>query len=87
MARIFSISFFLEGSMHHAMISVRTTPFHTEYTISMLDAELTSQLLSDRIVSSAPGQFVFQNIPHGSYTRLMHELIRVVADYAYSEQQ
>lgn len=86
MARIFSINFFLEGSMHHAMVSVRTTPFHTEYTVSMLDAELTAQLLSDRIVSSAPGQFVFQNIPQSSYTRLMHEIIKVVSDYAYTEQ-
>jgi hypothetical protein len=86
MARIFSINFFLEGSTHNAMISVRTTPFHTEYTVSMLDADLSSQLLSDRIVSSAPGQFVFQNVPLNNYTRLMHELIRVVSDHAYSEQ-
>lgn len=86
MARIFSISFFLEGATHHAMISVRTTPFHTEYAISMLDPKLATQLLSDRIVSSAPGQFVFQNVPLHNYTRLMHELIKSVSDYAYSEQ-
>lgn len=86
MARIFSIEFSLDGSTHHAMISVRTTPFYTEYTVSMLDADLSAHLLSDRIVSSAPGQFVFQNVPLNNYTRLMHELIKVVADYAYSEQ-
>ena len=86
MARIFSIDFFLEGSTHHAMVSVRTTPFHTEYTISMLEPELITHLLSDRIVSSAPGQFVFMNVPLSSYTRLMHELIRAVSDYSYSEQ-
>jgi hypothetical protein len=85
MARIFSIDFFLEGNTHHAMISVRTTPFHTEYTVSMLEPKLAAQLLSDRIVSSAPGQFNFQNVPLNNYTRLMHELVRAVSDHAYSQ--
>jgi hypothetical protein len=35
MARIFSIRFAHEGREHHAMISVRQTPFFAEYAVSM----------------------------------------------------
>lgn len=81
MARIFSIQFDYEGIVHTAMVSVRDTPFFTEYSISMLDDDLMQQLPGAKIVSSAPNQFTFLNIPAQDQSPLMECIIHAVSQH------
>ncbi len=86
MARIFSIQFFYRGSLHNAMISVRETPFHTEYKIAMPDDLLKSELSSDKVVSTAQGHFVFANVLLQNYSGLMKEIIKAISGHVLSLQ-
>ncbi len=91
MARIFSIQFFYKDSLHNALISVRETPFHTEYKISMPDGLpnndlLTSELPSDKVISTAQGHFVFANVLLQNYTGLMKEIITAISGHVHSLQ-
>jgi hypothetical protein len=81
MARIFSIQFDHEGIMHTAMVSVRTTPFFTEYSINMLDDALMQQLPGNKIVSTNPNQFTFLNTPVNDQTPLMESIIHAVSSH------
>lgn len=79
MARIFSIQFDYEGVVHTAMVSVRTTPFFTEYSINMLDEELMQQLPGNKIVSTAPNQLTFLNTSPREVSPLMECIINAVS--------
>jgi hypothetical protein len=81
MARIFSIQFDYEGMVHTAMVTVRTTPFFTEYGISMLDDELMQQLPGNKIVSATPNQLAFMNTSVKEVTPLMECILSAVANH------
>ncbi len=78
MARIFSISFSFTGSEQHGLVSVQKTPFFTEYHVSLHD-DVKELLLSEKILSSAPGHFVFLHTPKEAYTPFMKEVIKAIA--------
>jgi len=86
MARIFSIEFPYNDAVYHAMITVRQTAFHTEYKISLQDQQLTRFLLSDKIVSPSPGDFIFANFSVAEYTDLMKQILSAVANHVHSFQ-
>ena len=81
MARIFSIHFDHEGMTHTAMVSVRTTPFYTEYSISMLDEELLQQLPGHKIVSTTPNQLTFLNTKAEDQSPLMVTILSAVSHH------
>jgi hypothetical protein len=81
MARLFSINFYYKGTMHNAMVTVRTTPFFTEYQLSMLDEEVLNQLPDNRILSSSPAHFVFASQNSNASKDLMNEMIQSIADH------
>jgi len=80
MARIFSIYFSYNDTMHNAMVSVRTTPFFTEYTLNF-DNALMGQLPGNKIISTDTGQFIFQHTAAQDATPLMKEIIRAVSEH------
>jgi hypothetical protein len=79
MARIFSINFSYAGMNHSAMVSVRSTPFYTEYSINSLNEDLLELLPSTKIISSSPNQYFFEHIPKDKTTPLMDVLIKQVS--------
>ena len=81
MARIFSIEFFYNDAPHRALITVRKTPFHTEYKITLQSNELDHLLLSDKIVSLQPGTLVFANVSQQEYNDIMKKILTAVADH------
>lgn len=81
MARIFSIQFDYEGILHSAMVTVRTTPFFTEYSINMLDDELMQQLPGNKIVSTATNQLAFMNTSPKEVSPLMECILTAVANH------
>jgi hypothetical protein len=83
MARIFSIEFFYNDAPYRALITVRKTPFHTEYKITLQANDLDHLLLSDKIVSPQPGTFVFANVPVQEYNELMKQILIAVADHTH----
>jgi len=84
MARIFSINFVYKNASHHAMVAVRETAFYTEYKISLQSEELSTLLLSDKIVSPGPGVFVFANTSVQEYNELMKQILVAVTDHIHS---
>lgn len=84
MARIFSIEFTYEGITHNAMVSVRPTPFFTEYSISMLPDDIQRQLPGNIIISGGPNQFRFRDQKDKVGTELMEEIIRAVSQHLMS---
>jgi len=81
MARLFTIQFDYQGNSYNAMVTVRTTPFFTEYHLGMLDEEVLKQLPDNRILSSSPAHFVFANHNSNSPKDLMKEIIRSISDH------
>ena len=81
MARIFTISFTYEGMMHHALISVRTTPFYTEFTLNNFNENLMELLPGNKIISTGPYHYIFQYATPENSTALMNEIIRAVAEH------
>lgn len=81
MARIFSIQFDYEGIAHSAMVTVRTTPFFTEYSINMLNDGLMQQLPGNKIISTAPNHLAFMNTSVREVTPLMECIINAVANH------
>lgn len=81
MARIFSIQFDYEGIARAAMVTVRSTPFFTEYSINMLDDELMQQLPGNKIVSTAPNHLAFINTSAREATPLMECILNAVANH------
>ena len=85
MARIFSISFPHDDDTYSALISVRTTPDYTEYSLTMLDDALSRLLPSNKIISSRTGEYAFLNADTGNET-LMNAIIKAVSSYIHSMQ-
>ena len=81
MARIFNIYFTYEDVLHNAIVSIRTTPFFTEYTLGNLDADLSFQLPGNKIISQMPGQLFFQNPSTCHSVVLMNEIIKSIKQH------
>lgn len=81
MARIFSIYFTYEGVQQNAMISVRTTPFFTEYSVAMLDESIAGQLPNNKIISTSKNSFVFSDSAEENSPQLMHEIMQAVTGH------
>jgi hypothetical protein len=81
MARIFNIYFTYEEILHNAIVSVRTTPFFTEYTLGNLDEEIIRLLPGNKIIAKTRGELFFQHIaPHHS-PLLMDAIIRSIQQH------
>jgi len=72
--------------MYNAVVSVRTTPFHTEYTLNNFDDELLDLLPGNKILSHSPGHFVFQNASSDSPTLLMTSIIKAVSEHMHATE-
>jgi len=81
MARIFSIHFQYKGLPQSAMVSVRNTPFYTEYTISMLPDEVISALPGNKLISTGQNHLIFANATLDESTELMRDIIKAVEDH------
>lgn len=86
MARIFNIYFTFEGMMYSAVVSVRSTPFFSEYTLRNCNEELMQLLPGDKILSQAPGHFVFQNASATNSAPLMEAIIRAVSEHMHTTE-
>lgn len=81
MARIFNIYFTYEDVLHNAIVSVRTTPFFTEYILGNMDADLILMLPGNKIISQTTGHLFFQNISSHHSAALMNEIIRSIKQH------
>jgi hypothetical protein len=81
MARIFSINFFHDGYPLTAMVSVRVTPFYTEYSIGMLPDEIAQELPGNKIIATGQNQLIFANATLDHSTELMQNILIAVADH------
>ena len=72
--------------MHNAVVSVRTTPFLTEYTINNFNEDLLNLLPGNKILSQGPGHFVFQNATTENSTALMDAIIKAVSEHLHATQ-
>ena len=87
MARIFNIYFTYNASSHNAIVSVRQTPFFTEYTLTNFNEDLLELLPSNKIISKGPGHFVFQSISSEyAEASLMKEIIRAVTEHLHATE-
>lgn len=84
MARIFNIYFEFEGMVYNAIVSVRTTPFFTEYALNNFNEHLLDMLPGNKILSRSPGNYVFQNASSKNSTPLMNAIIKAVAEHMQS---
>ena len=86
MARIFNIYFSYEDRMYHAVVSVRTTPFFTEYTLNNFNEELLEMLPGNKILSRSPGHYVFQNASPNHSSELMNAIIKAVKEHLHATE-
>lgn len=84
MARVFNIYFEFEGMVYNAVVSVRSTPFLTEFTLNNFNEDLLELLPGSKILSQAPGHFIFQNASSENSTILMNAIIKAVAEHMQS---
>ena len=63
------------------MVTVRTTPFYMEYTLTNLDTELLLLLPGNKIISPSPKNFLFPNASPQHSTELMNSIIKAVAQH------
>ena len=84
MARIFNIYFTYDDVLHSAIVSVRTTPFFTEYTLGNLDVDLALLLPGNKLYSQTPGQLFFQNVSSNHSTVLMNAIIKSIAHHLHA---
>jgi hypothetical protein len=68
------------------MVSVRETPFHKEYKISLQESYLSELLLSDKIISTEPSHFIFANASTQEYNDLMKQVLAAVTGHVHSFQ-
>lgn len=81
MARIFTIDFMHEGSLCHAMVTVRTTPFYTEYSVQISDEAVAAQLPNNKIISAYRDNYMFSDSTSRNSTALMDELIHAISEH------
>ena len=81
MARIFNIYFTHDDRMHNAVVSVRNTPFFTEFTLNNFSEDLLELLPGNKILSKGPDHFIFQNASAENSSKLMKEIIRAVSEH------
>jgi hypothetical protein len=86
MARIFNIYFPHENLVRSAIVSVRKTPFFTEYTLTNFDEELLLYLPGNKIISRSPEHFIFQNASVEHSTELMKAIIKAVAEHLHATE-
>jgi hypothetical protein len=86
MARIFNIYFTYNDTMHNAIVSVRTTPFFTEYTLNNFNEELLELLPGNRILSKGPDHFIFQNASSENSALLMDSIIKAVTEHLHATE-
>lgn len=67
--------------MQNAVVSVRTTPFFTEYTLNNVSEELLSFLPGNKIISKGPDHFIFPNATEDNSSLLMAAIIKAVAEH------
>jgi hypothetical protein len=60
------------------MVSVRTTPFYMEYTLSNLQEEILKQLPGNKIISPSARKFIFPNATPEHNRTLMDAIINAV---------
>ena len=84
MARIFNIYFTYDDMLHSAIVSVRDTPFFTEYILANLDEKLRSLLPDTRIFSQTPDHLFFQNTATGHSVQLMDEIIKTIVRHLHA---
>jgi hypothetical protein len=84
MARIFNIYFTYDDVLYSAIVSVRTTPFFTEYNIGNLDSELSLLLPDNKVMSQAEGQLFFQDISPQHSVALMNEIIKSILKHLHA---
>ena len=72
--------------MYNAVVSVRSTPFHTEYTLNNFDDELLELLPGNKILSKSPDHFVFQDASSENSILLMNSIIRAVAEHMHATE-
>jgi hypothetical protein len=75
-----------DGIEQHAMVTVRTTPFFTEYSISMLDEDLAAQLPNNKILSTSKDHFVFLDAAKENAPRLMENILQGIAHHLQTLQ-
>jgi hypothetical protein len=63
------------------MVSVRNTPFFTEYTIGMLPDEITNQLPGNKLITTGNNKLIFANATLDESTELMQDIIQAVEDH------
>lgn len=85
MARIFNLYITHDGAVYNGMVSVRKTPFFTEYALSFED-NILLQLPSNKLLSPSPGRFIFQHATSHEITPVMKEVIRAVSEYVHATQ-
>jgi hypothetical protein len=86
MARIFNIYFSYNGQLQNAMVSVRYTPFYTEYTLNNFNEELLPFLPGNKIISKAPDHFIFPNTSDQNSGTLMDAIIRAVSEHLHATE-
>lgn len=72
--------------IHTAIVSVRTTPFFTEYTLNNLNQELFELLPGNKILSQEPDHFIFQNATSEHSSALMKVIIKAVMEHLHIKQ-
>ena len=72
--------------MHNAIVSVRATPFFTEYTLKNFNEELLELLPGNTILSQGPDHFVFQNVTSANSPALMKAVIQAVKEHVHIKQ-
>lgn len=63
------------------MVSVRKTPFFTEYTLRF-DEEMLQLLPGNKIISTSSDHFIFQHASPEETSPLMEEIIRAVSQHS-----
>ena len=81
MARIFSIDFAHNGMTCHAMVTVRNTPFFTEYSIQISDEDVAALLPNNKIISVHKNSYEFSDSVARNAPSLMTELIHAISDH------
>lgn len=86
MARIFNIYFPYEGMQYNAIVSVRTTPFFTEYTLNNINDNLLNYLPGNKIISKGNNHFTFQNVSNENSFELMDAIIKAVSEHLHATE-